>query len=395
MEEQPKRYPALYVIFALLSAIRRGVRRQDIWREFRRQKIALRPRLVFWIALCRTAGLIEERSSQLYVTRRARSWLKDSSDQQTFALLTAWQDTPRNTEARQFRRKLIWKLKFDLPLTRKDETGINGLEALGFYEAGKLTRWGCFFIKGEGELGTPAPRVPCQIQDGQFVGSLPSQADLFWELENYLRPARPGRYPLTLRALRFLQGDPHDLVALLERGLHGPLPDGIKARLFDQPSLRVIEGVVLEFSHAGDLRELRRQPGMRRRFEYVLSPRHVFVSGKDSRILTGLLRRRGVHLALHEDLAERSVKRTHFPQKPVLQPAGKQVPKLEILETYLRWQQALDVLYRAPGYPAEKRRITPLLIEQRGEQTYITAYCQTRRGQRTFRLDRMEIPGAY
>jgi hypothetical protein len=369
------------------------VRRQDIWREFRRQKIALRPRLVFWIALCRTAGLIEERSSQLYVTRRARIWLKDSSEQQTFALLTAWQDAPRNTKARQFRRKLIWKLKFDQPLTPKDETVLSGLEALGFLDARKLTRWGRFFIKGEGELGTPAPRFPCQVEKDQFVGAPASHIDLFWNLETYLRPASPGRYPLTLRALRFLQGDPHDLVALLERGLEGSLPDRLKARLLGQPALSVIEGVVLEFSHAADLRELRRQPGMRRHFEYVLSPRHVFVRSKDSLSLIPLLRRRGIHLELQEDPAERSVKRTHFTQKPVLQPAGKSVSKLEILETYLRWQQALDVLYRAPGYPAEKRRITPLLIEQRGEETYITAYCQTRRGQRTFRLDRVEIPG--
>jgi len=51
-------------------------------------------------------------------------------------------------------------------------------------------------------------------------------------------------------------------------------------------------------------------------------------------------------------------------------------------------------MYRSPGYPAERRRITPLLIERRGEFTYISAYCQTRRAQLTFRLDRMEICSA-
>jgi hypothetical protein len=174
-----------------------------------------------------------------------------------------------------------------------------------------------------------------------------------------------------------------------------PLPGGVKARLLDQPSLRVIEGIVLEFSHAADLGELRRQPAMRSHFEHVLSPRHVFVSRKKSASLIRLLRRRGVHLAMHEESPARSMKRTHFPQKPVIQPVGKNVSRLEVLETYLRWQQALDILYRAPGTPVEKRRITPLLIEQRSEQTYVIAYCQTRRGQRTFRLDRIEIPGAY
>jgi predicted DNA-binding transcriptional regulator YafY len=88
-------------------------------------------------------------------------------------------------------------------------------------------------------------------------------------------------------------------------------------------------------------------------------------------------------------------KRTHFPQKVLLQPVGKNVPKLEVIEKYRQWQQALDVLYRVPGQPAEQRRITPLSIEKRGEHTYVIAYCQTRRAQRTFRLDRMEVPGTF
>jgi hypothetical protein len=119
-----------------------------------------------------------------------------------------------------------------------------------------------------------------------------------------------------------------------------------------------------------------------------------------------------VHVAYNEEPPHKEKKRTHFtqnvlstPQKNtagsstgllrLLHPLGKAVPKLELVERYLQLQQALDVLYRAPGYPAEQRRITPLLIEQSGEQTYVIAYCQTRRAQRTFRLDRMEIPGTY
>jgi len=74
-------------------------------------------------------------------------------------------------------------------------------------------------------------------------------------------------------------------------------------------------------------------------------------------------------------------------------PIGGSSSKLELLKRYRQLQQAIDVLYRAPGYPTERRRITPLLIEQRGEHTYISAYCQTRRAQRTFRLDRIEILG--
>lgn len=108
-----------------------------------------------------------------------------------------------------------------------------------------------------------------------------------------------------------------------------------------------------------------------------------------------MLKRRGVYVNHHEDQPKVSPKRTHFPRKVLLQPVGKNVPKLEIIEKYRLWQQALDVLYRVPGCAAEQRRITPLSIETRGEYTYVIAYCQTRRAQRTFRLDRMEVPGTY
>jgi len=108
-----------------------------------------------------------------------------------------------------------------------------------------------------------------------------------------------------------------------------------------------------------------------------------------------MLKRRGVYLAYNEEPVE--VKRKHLPftQTTILQLVGKSVPKLAVLEKNLRLQQAVDLMYRAPGYAAEKRRITPLSIEQRGEETYVIAYCQTRRAQRIFRLDRMEIPGTY
>jgi hypothetical protein len=418
MSPKPERYPALYVIFTLLNAIRHGIQRKNIWREFRRQKIALRPRLAFWLALSKEAGLVDyyQRSgpvdeNQLRVTRYARQWLDKTPEEQTFHLIESWQNAPKNRKARLFRKKLLWKLKYDQPLTQKDLQAINGLEAIGLVSPqNQLTRWGKFFIqprthyqksfeacgvKGEGELPTPRPPAPCQIQEERFIASLPQHIGLLWELEKHLRPASPGIYPLTKRALRFLQGDPQDLIALLERGLWGPLPEEIKARLLDQPSLRVIEGIVLEFSHAMELARLRRQPNFRRHFEEVLSPRHVLIPTKDSKSLFQMLKRRGVYVSYHEESSERKKKRTHNVVNTLLHPQGRSLPKRALLEKYLQLQQAIDVLYHAPGYPAEKRRITPLVIEQRGEHTYVTAFCQTRRAQRLFRLDRMEIPGTY
>ena len=166
-----------------------------------------------------------------------------------------------------------------------------------------------------------------------------------------------------------------------------------KLELLDQPSLRVSEGMVLEFSHPADIQNLRRQPNLRQHIEQFLSPRHILISTRNAPALFKILKRRGVHIASHKEEPEIQKRRTHFPQKELLHSIGGTSSKLELLEKYKQLQQAIDVLYRVPGYPAEQRRITPLLIEQRGEYTYVSAYCQNRRAQRTFRLDRIEIPG--
>lgn len=97
--------PALYIIFTLLNALRRGIPRANIWREFRRQGVLLRPRLSFWLALCRSAHLLDQDPNPA-VTRFARQWLSLPPDAQAFHLLDAWQNAPRNRRERQFRRKL-------------------------------------------------------------------------------------------------------------------------------------------------------------------------------------------------------------------------------------------------------------------------------------------------
>lgn len=225
--------------------------------------------------------------------------------------------------------------------------------------------------------------------------SLPQHIDLLWDLETLLRPASPGVYPLTKRALHFSEGDPQILIALLERGLGGELPQPARATILRQPSVKVVQGFVIEFSDARALKELRRQPNLRKHIEQFLSPRHALVSFEESASLLKMFERRGVYTTFHEEPQEVPKKRTHFQSHTPLQPVGKTVPKIDALNNYLQLQQALDILYRAPGCPAEQRRITPLSIETRGEHQYVIAYCHNRRAQRTFRLDRMEIPGTW
>ncbi len=387
------RLPALYIIFTLLNALRRGIPRANLWREFLRQKIALRPRLPFWIAVCKGAGLIDDYEGRLRVTRQARRWLNSSPEDQALHLIEAWQNVPKNPKDRQLRKKLLWKLQYDQPLTKKDLQFVHGLEALGLVRKGELTAWGKYFIKGVGALSTPKPLVPWSVQEDCLIASLPQHADLLWELENHLRPTSPGVYPLTKRALQFLPGDPHNLIALLERGLQGELPQPVRARILGQSSVQVRQGLVIEFSHAEDLKQLRRQPNLRKHVEQFLSPRHILVSAEESAGLLKMFERRGLFAAFREEPQETPKKRTHFQAKIPIQPVGKFVPKMDVLNKYLQLQQALDILYRTPAYPPEQRRITPLSIEPRGEYTYVIAYCHSRRGQRTFRLDRMEIPG--
>jgi hypothetical protein len=420
MSPKPELYPPVHVIFTLLNAIRHGMERKNIWREFRRQKIALKPRLAFWLALCKQAGLVDDYENQLKVTRYARAWLGKTSEEQTFHLIDSWQNAPLNKKARQFRKKLLWKLKYGSPLTAKDLNAVNGLEALGLVSDGQLTAWGRFFIKGEGKLLTPKPVAPCEICEDIFIAPFPQQIDLLWEIEKHLRPASPGKYPLTKRALQCVAPDLTEpsnskrskrhtrinptagcdapaqvIIELIEQGLQGKIPDRTKAILLKQPSIRVAQGIMLEFSDPADLQQLRRQPALRKYIDEFLSSQRVLVSSQNAKALFQMLKRRGVYLNGNEEQPKVVRKRTHFPQKVLLQPTGKNVPKLEVIEKYKQWQQALDVLYRVPGQPAEQRRITPLSIETRGEYTYVVAYCQTRRAQRTFRLDRMEVPGTF
>jgi hypothetical protein len=192
--------------------------------------------------------------------------------------------------------------------------------------------------------------------------------------------------------------DPDELIALLERGLQAEISKRTKAAILKQPSIRVASGIMIEFSSPTELKQLRRQPLFRKYIDEFLSPQRILVSNDKANSFFEMLKRRGAFVYRNEGQAESRKKRTHFlqsKQKKTLAPVGRHVPILTILEKYRDLQQALDILYRAPGYPAEHRRITPLSIEERGGHTYIIAYCQTRRAQRTFRLDRMQAPGTW
>lgn len=65
---------------------------------------------------------------------------------------------------------------------------------------------------------------------------------------------------------------------------------------------------------------------------------------------------------------------------------------IERLQEAIDRAEAVDVLYQASGRHApEFRHLRPLLVEQRNGRFYLLAYCQNRRANRTFRLDRLKL----
>jgi len=392
-----------FTIFTILTELRRGTPPNKIWQVFQRLGARLVPRLPFWLHICQEAGLLNRSA---HPTSHVRTWLTLPAHVQASRLLEAWQRLPRNKKDRIARQALLRRLKESAPLKPRDQRELPGLQALGILQKGKLTAWGRVILLGE-PAPTPAPAKPWYIKSNHLVITFSPDWLPLWDLEKYLRPASPGRYPLQTADLRRaaqrgVAGNgpedwEQDLIRIIESGLKVPIPAGLRAAILGQPAIQVSEGVILEFSNPAELPHLRRSTLMRKHFERILSQRHASIRSQDAPRLLRLLEGRGLYACYHEESrgdGQFPDRRTHFYRSPGSIPMknGQTVPGL--LDEYLRLQMALDILYHAPGCARpEPRRITPLLVEKRGEQVYVTAYCHTRRAQRTFRLDRIEVPG--
>ncbi len=65
---------------------------------------------------------------------------------------------------------------------------------------------------------------------------------------------------------------------------------------------------------------------------------------------------------------------------------------LEKLTIAIQKQATVDVFYQSAGQlQPEYRRLSPLVVEQRGPRHYLIAYCHLRHENRTFRLDRLQL----
>ncbi|MDI6770721.1 MAG: WYL domain-containing protein [Anaerolineales bacterium] len=385
-----------HYVFTLLNAFRHGIPASQIWREFQRIGTCLKPRLSFWLSLCIQAHLITETPAHV-PTSLTKRWISWSSESQTIHLLEAWQTCPHNPKDRATRRRLLKRLASGLPMNTRERRELPGLESLGICANGGLTDWGRVAL-GLFPAPTPIPPLAWRVENHRLIVPLPADWALLWELERFLAPETPGNYPLNAANLReaVQRGPAEELIAILERGTASPLPPELRAAILNQPVLNMTEGTVLEFSNPEELKQLRRSAVLREHFNHILSSRHVLVDAGNEPRLIELLERRGIYARpLVESILEEDNPRprAYFHQSPAPLPEEDVRPQI-VLAEYLRLQQALDILYHAPGgVRPEPRRITPLLMEERGGQMYIIAYCHTRRAQRTFRLDRIEIPG--
>lgn len=380
-------------VFYFLSALRRGIPPADIWKEFRRMGIRLKPRLIFWLKLLREAKLIGHGKIPR-PSRYIHRWLALSADAQTMHLLEAWLRTPKNRKERIARRSMLLRLTKGKPLIPRDQRNLSGLQALGICDSEKLTAWGQLLINKKGKTPSPLPKKDWYIKEDQLIIPFPVDWTLLWQLEAILQPLAPGIYSLKRQDLRrALQlASPEKLIALLELGMQSPLPTEIKARILGQPNLTIFSGTIYEFSDPAELRQLRNSPILRKYFNHLLSPRAVHILSKDEERVQQLLKRRGIATNPVWDEPPERVPKTRIRGRQS-QKYFRNKPKVKF-EALLRWaiqtQMGIRVIYRVPNCQPEPRHITPLHFEERNGHRYLIAFCHQRRAQRMFRMDRMK-----
>ena len=382
----------VFIIFTLISALRRGVPVGSLWRLFHSMQFST-AKTSFWLSVCRQANLLNQ---HLHPTAFFYEWLSWQADAQILHLIQAWKGAPRNRQERLLRKRLLLRLIHEIALRPSDFKLLIGLNALGVTHAGKLT------LLAKAALGLQPFPSPVSSQSWWIEGQklhIPHNPNwlLLWRLEGFLRPIAPFTYSVDEKHLRLARqnGPAEMLIETLEAGYGKTLPGDLRAAILGQPSLHLSTITVIEFSSPAELRQLRRSQTLRQHLDQVLSPRHAVVSVDKTADLLKLLQRRGIYTPSQSpEPPPKAKKRTHFSQKVLLEPLGKPVPLRNFISQAIQRQSAFEMRYRAPeAKRPEIHHVTPLLIEERNGYTYIIAYSHNRHAQRTYRLDRMDVPG--
>jgi hypothetical protein len=382
----------VFIIFSLISALRRGIPAASLWRLFHSMQFST-AKTSFWLSVCTRANLLNQ---HLHPTAFFHEWLAWQADAQILHLIQAWKGAPRNRQERLLRKRLLLRLVHERPLRPSDFRLLVGLDALGVTHTGKLT------LLAKAALGLQPFPSPVSSQSWWIEGQklhIPHNPNwlLLWRLEGFLKPTAPFTYSLDEKGLRLARqnGPAETLIEIFEAGLGKTLPGDLRAGILGQPSLRLSTVTVIEFSSPAELRQLRRSQTLRQHLDQLLSPRHALVSVDKTADVLKLLQRRGIYTPEQNAEAPPKVKkRTHFPQTALLEPLGKPVPLRNFILQAIDRQGAFEMRYHAPeAKRPEIHHITPLLVEERNGYTYIIAYSHNRHAQRTYRLDRMDVPG--
>ncbi len=289
MTIRPENQLPIEVIFNLLCVCRRGfqgsmrslraavLRRGLLFGNYRDL-----PHLTFWIQVCRSASLLDE-AWPPYPTLFAGDWFAYPLENQIWSLVRAWVSAPQRQRQRILRERLIDKLLAGAVLSQTYRRELVGLRALGICEDEQLSDLGWAVVGGRHK--PPSYVLQSEswyISSDRLHVPYPPRWDLLWQLEAYLDPQTPGRYPLTPQNLRrAIQRDVLDgpegsaLIIVMEKGLGGQPPPYLVEALAGMSRLRVLPGPVLEFDDPRELLRLREKASFRRGLEALLSSRHV------------------------------------------------------------------------------------------------------------------------
>jgi hypothetical protein len=248
------------------------------------------PRLPFWIRLCQSASLLDE---DAYPTLLADEWLGWPFYKQMTCLVEAWRQVPSNKRFLKVRTDLLMHLVNNLELGVAHRQELIGLQALGICDGERLSPLGLDLLSGsnQDQFKLDPPGL-WSIAGDRLTVPFPPDWGLLWELEKYLdfitstvqdivsgadESIQYFLNPPTLRlaAQRGALDSSPTLPRILECGLAEPLPVKLLHQLAKEPTIRLIPGFVLEFSHPEELKRLRQFPGLRRHLDHLLSPRHV------------------------------------------------------------------------------------------------------------------------
>lgn len=282
--------------------------------------------------LAQAAGLVSMSAIRgtLIPTPLAAHWLYQSPDEQLAVLAEAWVEQADSANRRQCLRRAN-EAGPDARLTPEQLT--NRLSRDKQQRLWQPLVWLGYLIPEPDEtqptlfkvatLPTSSTHFPdWQIEQTTIVVPPPYYWPDLWDLEHLAQLVAigpPRRYQLSSK--QWGRAVARGLTAatafsVLERGTGSPLPAPLRKHFAPAiPEVMVQPGALFTFTQPEALQKLRQRFVWRRRFTYLLSPQHVWVSGPQTPLFIRALQRRGLIVQ-----SEASAHCYNFVPDPILSP---------------------------------------------------------------------------